>query len=58
MVGRACVAGRPGHVWQGVWVAGTCVAAETATAAGGADPTGMHSCLSFFPSMCVFLNFN
>ena len=30
------------HAWQGV-----CVAGETATAVGGAHPTGMHSsCLS------------
>ena len=29
-----------GHVWRG-----PCVAAETATAADGTHPTGMHSCL-------------
>ena len=34
----ACVA--RGHVWQG----GTCMAGETATAADGKHPTGMHSC--------------
>ena len=27
-----------GHMWQGV-----CMAGETATAAGGTHPTGMHS---------------
>ena len=32
----ACVAGRR-------WA---CVAGETATAAGGTHPTGMHSCLT------------
>ena len=30
-----------GHAWQGGWA---CVAGETATAAGGTHPTGMHSC--------------
>ena len=30
-----------GHVWQG---GGACVAGETATAADGMHPTGMHSC--------------
>ena len=34
---RACVAG-------GVHGGGTCVAGETATAADGTHPTGMHSC--------------
>ena len=28
------------HAWQGE---GACVAGETATAAGGTHPTGMHS---------------
>ena len=31
-----------GHAWLGG--GGLCVAAETATAAGGTQPTGMHSC--------------
>ena len=35
----ACIAG--GDAWQGA-----CVAGETATAADGMHPTGMHSCLS------------
>ena len=30
-----------GHEWWG-W--GACMAGETATAAGGTHPTGMHSC--------------
>ena len=35
-----------GHAWQGACMArGACVAGETATAAGGTHPTGMHSCL-------------
>ena len=38
VVGGACVAG--GHTWRG----GTCVAGETATAADGTHPAGMHSC--------------
>ena len=57
--GRACVAGgmhgkgvcmAGGNVWwgvcvaEGVCMAGQCVAGETATAAGGTHPTGMHSC--------------
>ena len=34
-----------GCLWQGVCVAGgACMAGETATAAGGTHPTGMHSC--------------
>ena len=39
----ACVAG--GHAWQGC-VRGqeACMAGETATAADGTPPTGMHSC--------------
>ena len=43
-----CMAG--GNVWwgvcvaEGVCIAGQCVAGETATAAGGTHPTGMHSC--------------
>ena len=51
MHGRwACVGG--GHAWQkgvpgrGACMAerGLCVAGETATAANGTHPTGMHSC--------------
>ena len=38
----ACAAGG-GCAWQGA-----CVAGQTATAARGTHPTGMHSCLSFF----------
>ena len=34
----ACITG--GHVWQ----EGACMAGETATAADGTHPTGMHSC--------------
>ena len=35
-----------GHAWQGgASVVGVCVAEETTTAAGGTNPTGMHSCL-------------
>ena len=34
-----------GSAWQGVCMArGGCVAGETATEAGGTNPTGMHSC--------------
>ena len=36
-----------GYAWQGVCVAGgACMAGETAIAAGGTHPTGMHSCLA------------
>ena len=54
----ACMAGgKHGHAWQGACVAeggmhgrGPCVAGETAAAAGGTHPTGMHSChLKRFP---------
>ena len=47
----ACMA-KGGHGWQGVCMAEECawwgayVAGETATAAVGTDPTGMHSCCS------------
>ena len=34
-----------GGGWVGVWRGGgACVAGETATAADGQHPTGMHSC--------------
>ena len=36
-----------GHVWQGVYMAG-----ETATAADGTHPTGMHSCFYGFLISC------
>ena len=49
-----------GHAWQGACLArgactagdvcgrgGACVAGETATAADGTHPTGMHSCLVY-----------
>ena len=49
-----------GHAWQGACVAGGCVhgrgacmAGEMATAADGAHPTGMHSCLWYFPLLCL-----
>ena len=55
----ACMVGCE-HAWQGgmhggecVWqgggtcMAGACVAGETATAADGTHPTGMHSCLCY-----------
>ena len=35
-----------GHTWRGA-----CVAGETATAADGTHPTGMHSCWGFFPGI-------
>ena len=38
--GRRCVWWGGGHAWQG----GACMVGETATAAGGTHPTGMHSC--------------
>ena len=41
---RACVA-RGACVWGGMHGRGVCVAGETATAADGMHPTGMHSCL-------------
>ena len=47
----ACMAGgmhRRGGVWQGV---GVCMAGETAIAAGGMHPTGMHSWFLLFPDM-------
>ena len=53
MAGGACVAGGHawlgGHAWQGgVHDRGMCMARETATAADGTHPTGMHSCLLHF----------
>ena len=42
MPGKGGMHGR-GCVWQG----GACVAGETATAADGTHPTGMHSCLVY-----------
>ena len=47
-----CVQGRGGHAWgRGgtCGVKGACVAGETATAADGMHPAGMHSC------DCIFL---
>ena len=41
MRGRGSTCGR-GHAWEG-----GCVAGETATAADGTHPTGMHSCFPF-----------
>ena len=43
MHGRgACMVG--GHAWQGACMAGEgCVAGDTATAADGTHPTGMHA---------------
>ena len=44
----ACMAGGMhggGCAWLGACVAGACMAGETATAADGMHPTGMHSCL-------------
>ena len=53
MCDKGCVAGGHwGHTWLGgdmhsrgwhVWQ-GACVVGETATAADGTHPTGMHSC--------------
>ena len=34
-----------GNAWQGHAWQGACMAGETATAADGMHPTGMHSCL-------------
>ena len=46
--GGACIhgGGNVWHVCMGVCVAdeGVCIAEETATAAGGTHPIGMHSC--------------
>ena len=58
--GGACMAGSlhgRGHVWQGgVRGKGACVAGETATAADGTHPTGMHCyCqmrLAMIPCVC------
>ena len=41
MYGRVCVWQVGMHVGGGV-----CMAGETATAAGGTHPTGMHSCIN------------
>ena len=41
--GGACMA-KGGHAWQ----IGACVAGETASAADGMHPTGMHSCCTSF----------
>ena len=43
MAKGACVAGGM-HSRGCVWWGGACLAAETATAANGTPPTGMHSC--------------
>ena len=44
MFGRGmCVVGR-GHVVGDMHGGGACMAAEMATAVGGTQPTGMHSC--------------
>ena len=60
-----CMAG--GHAWSGgLYVAGehawqgACVAGETAIAAGGTHPTGMHSCSFnlFLPTRCVRIPFS
>ena len=53
MCGRgACMVGGMhcmGHAWhRGVHDRGVCMARETATAADGTHPTGMHSCLLHF----------
>ena len=41
--GHACEGG--GYAWQGAMCGrGMCMARETATAADGTQPTGMHSC--------------
>ena len=40
--GGLCMAG--GHVLQGYMHGRGCVVGETATAADGTHPTGMHSC--------------
>ena len=37
-----------GHVWWGLCMVGVGVAGETATAADGTHPTGMHSCFKYF----------
>ena len=47
-----------GHVWQGSMLGGlhgrgVCVAGETATAADGTHPTGMHSCSCFLSSKAL-----
>ena len=56
--GKAGMYGGGGHAWRGCGrgdmhhkggvcvVGGACVAGETATAADGTHPTGMHSCFS------------
>ena len=40
----------------GVWQGGGCVAGETATAADGAHPTGMHSCIELFEFVVLLLH--
>ena len=45
-VAGACVVG--GHAWQGV-----CIAGETAIAASGMHPTGMHSCSFSNDLLCI-----
>ena len=47
MHGRGeCVAG--GYTWHGGVHGRVCMEGETATAADGTHPTGMHSCYLFF----------
>ena len=60
--GRACPGGvhtrggamyARGHAWLGGMHGRACMAGETATAADGTHPTGMHSCLWSFHSVLV-----
>ena len=48
LLAGACMAGGVhgrGHAWWGTCMMGVCMAGETATAADGMHPTGMHSCM-------------
>ena len=54
----ACMGGvhGGGHAWWGGGMCGrgACMAGETATAAEGTHPTGLHSCLSLLPLQLSF----
>ena len=57
--GRSCMAGGMhggGHAWQGGHVLGVCMAGETATAADGTHPTGMHFCFILYSSFYILIS--
>ena len=45
-----------GHAWQEGHVLGVCMAGETATAADGTHPTGMHFCFILYSSFYILIS--